>query len=77
MEISNMLDKQFKTMVKKWLLNLRGKWVNSETVNKEIKMIKNTPEGIGGRLEDAEDRFSDLEDRVMESAMLNSKNNEK
>lgn len=59
------------------MLNLRGKWVNSETVNKGIKMIKNTPEGTGGRLEDAEDRISDLEDRVVESTMLNSKNNEK
>lgn len=76
-----MSDKEFKAMVMKILTRLERQVEDlGETFNKEQENIKNqsemknsgaegknTLEGITSRLEDAEKRMRDLQDKVMES----------
>ena len=39
---------------------------NQATMNNTINEIKNTPEGINSRITEAEERISDLEDKIVE-----------
>ena len=71
-----MTEREFKVMVIKILTELEKRVRTiSETLNEEIKKqsemkstiseIKNTLDGINGRLEEAKELIRDLEDRVM------------
>ena len=78
MEISNLLDKEFKAMVIKMLSRLRrGKDEHSENFNKEreyirkyqtevITELKNTLEGFNSTTDEVEEQISKLEKRAME-----------
>ena len=80
-EISNLLDKEFKLMIIKILNKFRVRMdEHSENFDKELENInkdqtelrnirteiKNTLEGINSRLDDTEEQISELEDRVVE-----------
>ena len=79
MELSNLLDKEFKVMVIKISPNLGEEWMNAvrtftrrqyQTEVTELKNrtteLKNTPEGFSSRLDEAEESIGDLEDRAVE-----------
>lgn len=89
MEISNVLDKEFKEMVIRMLNKLKNTVEGlREHFNEEIENVKknqsemkniiaemeNTLEGINNRLVNTEERISYLEDRIMEIAQSEQQN---
>ena len=86
-EISNLPDKEFKTLI---MLTELGKRLDehSENFNKELENIflkncqkwrknnwnENTIEGINSRLGDTEEHISNLKDRIIKITQIRAKN---
>ena len=80
-EISRLPETKFRVMIVKMIQNLGNRMEKiQETFNKDleelkskqtiknntINEIKNSPEGINRRINDAEEQISDLEDKIVE-----------
>ena len=80
-EISSLPEKEFRIMIVKMIQNLRNrmekikdtfnkdieeKKSNTTMMNTTINEIKNSLEGINGRVTEAEERISDLEYKIVE-----------
>ena len=80
-EIGSLPEKEFRVMIVKMIQNLGNRMEKmQETFNKELKEqksnetmmnntrseIKNSLEGINSRITEAEERISDLEDKIVE-----------
>ena len=80
-EIGSLSEKEFRIMIVKMIQNLGNKMEKiQETFSKKleeiktketmmynkINEIKNSPEGINSRITEAEERISDLEDKIVE-----------
>ena len=81
-EIDKRPEKEFRIMIVKVIKNLENRMGKKQkSINKDLEElknkhtetnstiteIKNTPEGINRRVSDAEERISELEDKMMET----------
>ena len=86
MEKSNLPDKEFKIKIVNMLTDLRRRMVeHSKNFNKEIENVKksetevitemqNTLEGFYSRMDETEEQISELEDKAMENAQTEQRN---
>ena len=80
-EIGKLPEKEFRIMIVKMIKNLENKIEKiQESINKDLEKlknkhtetnntiteIKNTPEGINGRISEAEEWINELEDKMVE-----------
>ena len=80
-EIGSLLEKEFRIMIVKWIQNLGNRMEKiQETFNKDLEKLKSKQtmmnntineikislEGINSRITEAEERISDLEDKIVE-----------
>ena len=80
-ELGSLPEKEFRVMIVRMIQNLGNRMEKiQETFNKDLEElksqqtmmnnttneIKNSPEGINSRIMEAEERISDLEDKILE-----------